>query len=146
MSIFKWFKRAKDVQHVDLMPRPLRGGGGGGYNFEVVGESYCQDNLRRALESVGAEVDAVLVPEPNNKYDSNAVRVDVVVDGVALKAGYVPRDRNYLYQGILLRGMKRGEIGTCKAKIFGHDMLGIWLDLTDEPYYGLFKRRGKSDA
>lgn len=41
--------------------------------LEVKGESYHQESLQRVVEKFGREVTAILVPEPDNQYDSNAV-------------------------------------------------------------------------
>ena len=35
-----------------------------------------------------------LVPEPENKYDANAVRIDVNMNGIKKDIGYVPKDIN----------------------------------------------------
>ena len=55
------------------------------FRCAVKGESSYQDNIRRV--TLGKNVD--LVPEPNNQYDKNAVRIDV--DGLTI--GYIPREQ-----------------------------------------------------
>ena len=65
----------------------------GGRDLEVVGESYYQENLwlvagaRPGGERVRVEITAVLVPEPDNPHDRNAV--GVWVNG--LKVGHLSR-------------------------------------------------------
>lgn len=41
--------------------------------LEVVGESSYQDDLAKAVSELGREVPAILLPEPDNEYDGNAV-------------------------------------------------------------------------
>ena len=65
----------------------------GDEDLEVVGESRYQESLRSICNvdpgvKVRQEVTAVLVPEPANPYDSNAVSVQI--DGAVV--GYLPRD------------------------------------------------------
>jgi len=64
-------------------------------DLEVVGESHYQDNLWRLVgrgydpaEHVREEVTAVLVTEPDNPHDSNAI--SIWIDG--LKVGYLSRE------------------------------------------------------
>src|SRR5215218_1561776 len=64
-------------------------------DLEVVGEASYQDNLRRIVRGHGSpddrvrvEVYAILVAEPDNPYDPNAISVWVQ----GLKAGYLSRE------------------------------------------------------
>lgn len=66
--------------------------GDGSFRFEVVGEASYQDALQRAAggrqrEGVNHRIVAVLLPEPENRYDPSAVAVKVGVETV----GYLPR-------------------------------------------------------
>jgi len=56
------------------------------FRCAVKGESSYQDSIRR-VAVLGKNVD--LVPEANNPYDKNAVRIDV--DGRTI--GYIPREQ-----------------------------------------------------
>ena len=72
---------------------------GGRHDLEVVGESQYQDALWRAAggrtaERVRVEVQAVLLPEPDNLYDANAITV--LIDGA--KVGYLCRDDAHAYR------------------------------------------------
>ena len=73
----------------------------GDETLEVVGESNYQDALRRIVDSplgdaVRHAVVAVLVPEPSNPYDSNAINVQI--EGSII--GYLSRnDRDHLRTG-----------------------------------------------
>jgi hypothetical protein len=65
----------------------------GSFPFAVVGEARYQDALSRIVgghnrEGHGHECVALLVPEPSNKYDPNAVQV--VIGGEPV--GYIPKE------------------------------------------------------
>ncbi|WP_144300499.1 DUF4429 domain-containing protein [Stackebrandtia nassauensis] len=99
----------------------------GGERVEVVGESYYQPALRTVAEgrtvAPGAlgdaiEAIAVLVPEPHNRYDSKAVRIDLLDKrGKPHKAGYLPRYLAATCHDDLARMGK--EFGYCPARIMG---------------------------
>jgi predicted Zn-ribbon and HTH transcriptional regulator len=105
--------------------------------LEVVGESQYQDDLWRLVGGVTAErvrcaATAVLVPEPDNPYDSNAVKV--VIDGHLV--GYLARHDAALYLPGLRQLMARHS---CQIALTGHivgggqrddglGMLGVFLD------------------
>lgn len=104
----------------------------GDFRQPIVGES----NYQRALRSIAGpgevehECTAHLVMEPDNRYDRNAVRVDI--DGV--RVGYLDRDAAVLYR----RRLQAQGIGLvtveCGAKVFGGGTgrsLGVWLDLPE---------------
>jgi hypothetical protein len=108
-------------------------------NLDVVGESHYQDNLWRLAGSqvdhsapVRIEVTALLVAEPNNPYDVNAVAV--WING--LKVGHLPRDHAQLYKpGLLALQEKHGKPVALAGVIVGrgtHDgglgLLGVFLD------------------
>jgi hypothetical protein len=66
--------------------------GDGLFRVEVVGESHYQDALEaicggRTEAGVRHDCTALLVPEPTNRFDRNATRVDI--DGRTV--GYLPR-------------------------------------------------------
>ncbi|MGY1705318.1 DUF4236 domain-containing protein [Geodermatophilus sp. SYSU D00697] len=95
---------------------------GGDGRVEVVGESHYQDALRHAASGRAAatlenaiRVQATLVPEPENVHDSHAVRVDV--DGRTV--GYLSRALARTYQPVLLELRRRGQVGSCSARIMG---------------------------
>jgi hypothetical protein len=77
---------------------------GGNEDLEVVGESYCQENLwrlvspRRPGERVRHPVHASLVAEDDNPHDANAVAVWVQ----GLKVGHLSRDDARRYRPGLL--------------------------------------------
>ncbi|GLY36147.1 hypothetical protein Amsp01_021710 [Amycolatopsis sp. NBRC 101858] len=103
----------------------------------VVGESHHQDALRlvaggRACGTTFEEhlpATAVLVPEPENSWDRNAVRVDVLMGNRPLKVGYLSSTWAEDYQPELLKLRAEGALGTCPARITGGGakFYGIYL-------------------
>ena len=93
----------------------------------VVGESFYQEALELVTggRCFGVSFDdhlpvtAVLVPEPENPYDPNAVRIDVLTGDKSLKVGYLARENVERYQPFLLELQEEGRIGTCPARICG---------------------------
>ena len=66
---------------------------GGDELLEVKGESFHQDELRHVVRVHGREVVAMLIPEPNNPYDRNAVGVWVG----GLQVGHLSREDAAVY-------------------------------------------------
>ena len=103
----------------------------------VVGESHYQRALRTIAGGriTGDGWDkhipamAVLVPEPNNRWDTNAVRVDALHGGRALTVGYLASELADEYQPELLRLRDAGYLGSCPARIAGggSKFYGIYL-------------------
>lgn len=103
----------------------------------VVGESHYQRALRDVARGrVSGEglagnipVSAVLVPEPTNRHDRNAVRVDV--DGRTV--GYLAREVAVQYQPVLNWLATRGDAGWCPARLTGggRRRFGVYLHLGD---------------
>ena len=107
----------------------------------VVGESHYQASLARAARGAALGYDwdslppapVLLVPEPENVHDANAVRVDVLVDGGSRCAGYLSREEAQRYQPQLLRLRAAGFVGTCSGRITGGgaNSYGLYLHLAD---------------
>jgi hypothetical protein len=104
----------------------------------VAGESHYQPALHAAAggRSVAAEhldgaleVTAALIPEPRNRHDKNAVRVDIAGRTV----GYLPRHLAIGYAGPLNELARRGMLGTCPARIMGGGdrFYGVHLHLAE---------------
>jgi len=107
MNIFKWFTGNRPA------PSLLRPGRG--WTTDIYGESNYQPALSKAYRRHGGtgsdlKVSATLVPEQNNKHDSNAVRVEI--DGSTV--GYLPREKAAEYRASL-----GAQSGQCGAKITG---------------------------
>src|SRR5436309_8378826 len=110
---------------------------GGQDDLEVVGELAYQDALWRLSggtlgERIRRQILAVLVPEPTNPYDANAIAVQI--DGQVI--GYLPRATAQEYLPGLQRLMSecggyvalRGVIVGGGYYDDGPGRLGVWLD------------------
>ena len=120
----------------------------------VVGESHYQTALWSAVQGRPAgegfdehlPVTAVLVPEPTNPYDPNAVRVDVRSNGSSEIVGYLARAVAAAYQPVLL-ALGANRYGTCAARITGggEKYYGIYLHLAG-PEVLLFANQSKCES
>ena len=115
----------------------------------VAGESHYQEALRALTGSDGSEpvrieAEAVLVPEPENPHDPNAVMVQIRERLV----GYLPRDAAVAYAPMLRSVAERGRTAACEAMIAGRGggdaVLGVFLRMPapDDPAYGPSPPRG----
>lgn len=88
------------------------------YDFDIVGESNYQEAIRKAAGGYGAWTERVvlLVPEPDNRHDGNAVRVEC--DGEAL--GYLPAEKAAAYLKRLEQLGARGRTATCAAYLVNY--------------------------
>lgn len=99
----------------------------------VAGESHYQEALRAiagaAPGPIRVETTAHLVPEPENEYDPNAIRVEIE----GQKVGYVPRDLAAAYAPALAPITDRGRVPACEALVAGREgpdpVLGVFLRL-----------------
>jgi hypothetical protein len=104
---------------------------------EVVGELNYQPHLTRLVRAptdAGVDVDctALLVPEPSNPYDSNAIRIDI--DGGTV--GYLSKANAVSFHERLARVGQSGKTTSCPAKIFSgkktdgtRTPYGVWLEM-----------------
>ena len=104
---------------------------------DVVGESYYQQALTAICHgqerSGNVPIDkAVLIPEPDNPHDRNAVRVTVSGRTV----GYLSREDAGRYQPPLLDLHRAGFLGWCPAAIIG----------SADAYYGVFLRLAEPET
>ncbi|MEE9313735.1 MAG: HIRAN domain-containing protein [Rhizobiaceae bacterium] len=106
-------------------------------DFDIVGESYYQQNLTKITggkteESAEFHCEAKLVPEKNNPHDSNAVKI--TING--LQVGHLSRDDAADYRdwfgsvkakcdSVIVGGWDRGNRGA------GH--FGVKLDIDWPP-------------
>lgn len=93
---------------------------------QVVGESAHQGSLERLAG--GRTIDgarnpdhtAILLPEPTNPYDPNAVRVVVVTaTGEHAVVGYLSQEDAVGYRPIIDRLAAQGMVAACRASISG---------------------------
>ncbi len=118
-----------------------------GGSVEVVGESHYQSTLQAlagGLDANGPRVRdhrAVLVPEPDNAYDPNAVRVIVVPPATGQgrwgKVGYLSRADAVAYRPVIDRLAALGYVVGFQASLEGGQLtetgqrkfVGVWLYL-----------------
>lgn len=79
LIFYFYFKNSKSVNSKFVAYRVF---GDGSYSFEIVGEASYQDNLREIAgekedRAKDQECIAIIRPEPNNKYDPNAIAVGI---------------------------------------------------------------------
>lgn len=93
----------------------------GRFRIDVVGESHYQDALEqiaggRTEEGANLESIALLVPEPANRYDPNAVQI--LVDGKLV--GYLSRNNAEVLQPAILQQMRQTGRGVaCRSRVVG---------------------------
>lgn len=110
--------------------------------LEVVGETYRQDALAEVSSLTDGvvrrrDVVAVLVPEPTNRFDRNAVRVEVF----GRLVGYIPREDAAEMSPVLLALQKSGLLIASEAEIVGgvgrsRDRLSFGIVLRIQDYSG----------
>ncbi len=94
---------------------------GHSFECEVTGESHHQKHLKsmagkHGKDSANREVLALLLPEPKNPYDKNAVRIFIE----ELQVGYLPKDHAKLFlERLEAINLPRVAPTTCNAKIMG---------------------------
>lgn len=86
----------------------------------MVGESYYQDALTKVTggrRSHGVDMNcvAMLIPEPTNEYDRDAVAV--TING--LKVGHLSREEARYYRPLVDRTIKAAGVATVEARICG---------------------------
>ncbi len=145
--VFKWIK---DIFVGDSGDEPTKRGSSqrmnidiasfsrGDYVVDIVGESHYVDALKRAKQ--GAEKDGsknvvttVLVREPDNKFDKNAIQVCAVVNEEMEPVGYLSRNTARDYRKAVDLWQRKGYFVSCKAALFSSEgrkaNIGVWLDL-----------------
>jgi hypothetical protein len=105
--------------------------GGGCPNQDVVGESHYLKHLQRLLptspksrEFSDLDTTALLLPEPANRHDPNAVCVQVG----GSTAGYLPRELALVYQPLLLRLRDQGFSARVPCRIWGGNFTDYTYD------------------
>lgn len=112
-------RHGHQVVYSELTPFDLWGSNGW-CNQQVVGESHYLPALRRILPHGGRwreelELSALLVPEPANRHDPNAVAVRV--DGSTV--GYLPKEVAARYQPMLLDLARRELVARVPCRVWG---------------------------
>ena len=101
----------------------------GGGSFGIVGESHYQATIRHTMEADGRSFVPMLVREPDNPYDGNAVAVHSA-HGLL---GYVSRDDAPDWQPLLQALEERGyDAAACGGRVVGGEpgkpSLGVMVD------------------
>ena len=84
-------------------------------NFNIVGESHYQGRLRNICTS-GRSFTVLLMPEPTNAVDPNAIRV--VAEG-ADTIGYLSKEDAVHYAPMFELLARHNHVGTCRARLTG---------------------------
>jgi hypothetical protein len=93
--------------------------------LDVVGEGSYQGTLERI--GGGKTIDgmrirdhtAILLPEPSNPYDPNAVKVVIITGPSAGRVGYLSRENAVAYRPIIDRLAALGKVAACRASLQG---------------------------
>ena len=104
---------------------------GGDCGFAIVGESNYQPMLRRIAKQ-GRNFRALLIPEPHNAYDPNAIAVWAEGGG---PIGYLSRENALEYREVFAFLTERQHVGVCRAKLIGGTpgkrTYGVLIDLRE---------------
>lgn len=129
-------KRPSQVGIEGFAPKVNLSRGFGGFDISAVGESHYQDNLRDAMgcrfrnPDDLIKFDILLIPEPENLYDRNAV---ALYSGSLQKLGYLSRENAAKYKQVFRKLKEMGRTGTAKAAIVGgtktKPSIGLIVDL-----------------
>jgi hypothetical protein len=115
----------RDLRALDLSAA------GGDTDFHIVGEASYQPELRRVARS-GRTFTAVLMAEPTNPHDPNAIRV--CAEG-GKTVGYLSREYCIDYKEVFALLAAHGHVGACRAKLIGgvgdKKSYGVMLNLRD---------------
>lgn len=106
------------------------------FGQDVVGESFHRAAIATAVARFGTEFVVVLVPEPGNQHDPNAVAVHHAELG---RLGHLPREDAAEVADELNRLAAVGEFLTCHARAIGPGIEtahGLLLDCDLTPYGG----------
>lgn len=117
------------------------------YDFKIAGEAAFQDNLlkitgNKCEQAKCMNLQAIIQADPTNKYDLNAVRVQIN----NLTIGYLnPQTARDFKEVLAVRKIDPATIFTADAKIVGgwkdhksEGNLAVYLDIDNDKYvYGL---------
>lgn len=104
----------------------------------AVGEQHHTKALKKVWK-IAPEHDNIviaLVPEPTNKHDRNAVRMDILLDGSAYTAGYIGREEARGYARVLAPLANDGLTGVGYGKIrIYNDRFEVYVRVSDTPSF-----------
>ncbi len=111
------------------------GSSAGACNFNIVGESHYQGRLRN-ISALGRSFTTMLMPEPTNAVDPNAIRV--AADG-ADTVGYLSKEDAVHYAPVFELLTQHNRVGTCQARLTGGTgekrSFGVLLNLRERAAY-----------
>lgn len=133
--------------------QPIRLSGRG--RQAVVGEQYHPEGIRAAIAGrtvpppgdwdKALPVSAVLIREPKNPHDRNAVRVDVRTAHGFATVGYIPAEDAIFYAPGLDELTARGRYGEVDGRIVaGHAHAQVYLHLAGPPAAAFANELGSS--
>lgn len=127
--------------------------GDGTYSFQIVGESFYQDALAyiagpKEPDAKEHICEARLIPDDNNRHDSNAIRIEID----DYQVGYLDRGNAASFRTILAAKGVRDCATRCDAVIVGGWLrgrsegdYGVRLDIADDlEFIGRRERRGSA--
>lgn len=134
-DLFRWRKGSAPPAVTPPDGRSLSafdiGSAAGACNFNIVGESHYQGRLRNVC-ATGRSFTVMLMPEPTNAVDPNAIRV--VADG-ADTIGYLSKEDAVYYAPVFALLGQHNRMGTCRAQLTGgageKRSFGVLLNLRD---------------
>lgn len=105
--------------------------------LDVVGESFCQEDLRRLMNKYGSDnwFSGFLMPEPWNPHDPNAVGVmliDADEEYDVVRVGYLGREQAKKVQAKIIKFLEGGAVIPCLMKMAG--------GTPDQPSIGMIPR------
>jgi hypothetical protein len=125
-------RRVARTQAAQRLPTVDVGDKSGLCDFNIVGESNYQGRLRKVCEESGRTFTAIVMVEPTNAYDPNAVRV-ATEGGDTI--GYLAREDTVRYKPLFDLLARHGHHGGCRARLIGGEgekrSFGVMLSLRE---------------
>jgi hypothetical protein len=96
---------------------------GADFSFDIVGESFYEENIRqldggRLAERVTVAFDALVVPDPANPFSKSGMAVMVAAEGVG-PIGHFSEDDARRYRAVSDMLLSRGAVGACGGWLIG---------------------------
>lgn len=129
-------------------------------SWEIRGESHYEEGISRVFNKFlaeGAERNsllALLVHEPKNPHDPNAIRVDLALTGQSNQAdvavaGYLGREMAEQFFEMVIAAMDKGYLPVMSVQVIGgtpaKPSLGVWLGAGDAGAHSESQKLGVAD-
>ncbi|WP_435988554.1 HIRAN domain-containing protein [Sulfitobacter sp. SH24] len=133
MSIFSWLFRKSSPDLKQPGPSHFRLIGSDTVSVKVVGTSRYQKQIAtlagpKSGDGKRDRLRVLLVEEPDNAHDANAVRVQFQCETI----GYLPKKEAIIYRDFLSTEGLQGKTANVSANV-----VGGWLDGDSEGSYGI---------